>query len=73
MKNEWLLNIQKDPESGDHFLELPDELLAELDWQVGDKVRWTQRNQSSWVLTNRAARTRKAAKAGKQEGTVVKK
>ncbi|HGY9582255.1 TPA: hypothetical protein ACOJQP_000627 [Vibrio harveyi] len=38
-------------EQGEHYFEIPDEYLKELDWQVGDSVIWTQNSDGSFSLT----------------------
>lgn len=38
-------------EDGDDLiLPLPEELLDELDWQIGDTLEWTDQGQGSWSL-----------------------
>lgn len=34
----------------DLILPLPTELLAELGWQIGDTLQWTQHDDGSWSL-----------------------
>ena len=38
-------------EDGDDLiLPLPQELLDELDWQIGDTLEWTDQGQGAWSL-----------------------
>ena len=46
------LKVVEDPESpGELLLDLGTELCAELEWQVGDTVEWTDNQDGSWTLT----------------------
>lgn len=47
------LNIVEDPETGDLLLDLGSELCAELGWQVGDTVEWTDNQDGSWTLNKK--------------------
>lgn len=38
-------------DEGEHYFEIPDEYLKELDWQAGDSVIWTQNDDGSFSLT----------------------
>ena len=38
-------------EAGDDLiLPLPQELLAELNWHIGDTLQWTEQGEGSWSL-----------------------
>jgi len=38
-------------EDGDDLiLPLPEELLDELDWHVGDTLQWTEHSEGSWSI-----------------------
>jgi len=45
------LTVQKDPETGDFFLEFPSDLLEKVGWKVGDTLKWTDQGNGSWELT----------------------
>lgn len=34
----------------DLILPLPEELLDELDWKVGDTLEWTEHTEGSWSI-----------------------
>ncbi|MFG0389189.1 AbrB/MazE/SpoVT family DNA-binding domain-containing protein [Vibrio sp. zbq_2] len=38
-------------DDGEHYFEIPDEILKELGWQAGDSVIWTQNKDGSFSLT----------------------
>ncbi len=40
-------------DEGEHYFEIPDEYLKELDWQAGDSVIWTQNEDGSFSLTKK--------------------
>lgn len=44
------LTVQEDPQTGDLFLELPEELLEEMGWKEGDTLSWTSGDNGSWLL-----------------------
>ncbi len=37
--------------NGDKFIELPDELMAEMGWKEGDDIQWTSSSDGSIHLT----------------------
>lgn len=45
-----ILTIQEDEETGDLYIEIPDELIEEVGWQIGDNISWVKRDESSWYL-----------------------
>jgi hypothetical protein len=42
---------QEDPETGDIFLPVPQEILGILDWREGDELQFNQDDQGRWVIT----------------------
>lgn len=45
MSRRFILEVQED-EHGDCFVSLPDELIDELGWQVGDELEYTMEDES---------------------------
>ena len=45
-KKKWTLTV-----SEDEFLDLPDDLLDELQWEVGDELLWEAQEDGSFTLT----------------------
>ncbi|MEZ9103429.1 hypothetical protein AB4085_03055 [Vibrio cyclitrophicus] len=37
-------------EKGNHYFEIPDEFLKELDWQEGDEITWKDNQDGSFSL-----------------------
>ena len=44
------LYVKEDSVSGDLYLEFTDELMAEVGWNIGDEITWTEREDGSWIL-----------------------
>ncbi|EOD9427451.1 TPA: hypothetical protein RQJ81_002436 [Vibrio vulnificus] len=38
-------------DKGEHYFEIPDEYLKELEWKDGDKVIWTKNEDGSFSLS----------------------
>ena len=46
------LNVVEDPDNpGELLLDLGNELCAELGWQVGDTLVWTDNKDGTWLLS----------------------
>lgn len=41
---------QEDPDTGDIFLPLPQELLDKMGWTEGDTLEWKQDSDGNWVI-----------------------
>ena len=50
MSQNWTLNVEEDPETGDAILTFPPELLEKAGWKEGDTLEWIDRNDGSWEL-----------------------
>jgi hypothetical protein len=47
------LNVVDDPDNpGERLLDLGNDLCAELGWQVGDTIEWTDNKDGTWLLSN---------------------
>ena len=42
------LVIQKDPETGELYLELPKETLKKLGWNEDDELQWIENTDGTW-------------------------
>jgi len=49
MNKSWTLEV-KQHEDGEHFIEFPDEVLAEVGWAEGDTLKWIYNGNGSWSL-----------------------
>lgn len=36
----WIITLEEDPETGDLVMPLPDALLKEAGWAIGDVLEW---------------------------------
>ena len=50
-----VLEVQEDPETGELYLQFPDELIEQLGWALGDELTWTDNKDGSWTLTKSPA------------------
>lgn len=48
-----VLELQKDPDTGDVVMVLPPDLMNDLDWRLGDRLRWKRVRRGVWELVNR--------------------
>lgn len=44
------LTVDKDPQSGDLYLQLTDDLMEEMGWTVGDTLQWIENEDGTWSL-----------------------
>ncbi len=47
----YVLNVKEDAETGDLYLDLPDDLIEELGWEIGDNLTWKQKDDETWTLS----------------------
>lgn len=50
MSQNWTLNVEEDPETGDAILTFPPDLLEKAGWKEGDTLEWIDRKDGSWEL-----------------------
>jgi hypothetical protein len=43
--------VQLDEETGEHMLEFPVDLMAEVGWEIGDNITWTDNKDGSFTLS----------------------
>jgi hypothetical protein len=36
----WVVDLEEDPLTGDMFMPIPEELLREIGWEIGDTLVW---------------------------------
>ena len=44
------LEVQEDPNTGELFIELSNELLTETGFAVNDTIEWIDNNNGSWTM-----------------------
>jgi len=57
-----VLELQKDPDTGNVVMVLPPDLMEELDWRLGDRLRWERVRREVWILVNRTLLVRQRRK-----------
>lgn len=62
MENLKTLTVDKDPQSGDLYLQLTDELMDQMGWTVGDNLTWIDNEDGSWSLKKSDAPTMEKTK-----------
>lgn len=45
-----LVEVKEDITTKELYIELPDALLADLGWSVGDNIEWIDNKDNSWTL-----------------------
>ena len=45
----WTLEVKKGED--DYVVELPDDLIKETGWKIGDTLKWIDNQGGSWTLT----------------------
>ena len=46
------VTIERD-ENGEYILPLTDPIFAELGWEIGDKIQWTDNGDGSWTMSKK--------------------
>jgi hypothetical protein len=47
--NMKMMEVKEDPQTGDLYLDIPKEMLEELDWKEGDTLEWSG-NHTTWYV-----------------------
>lgn len=50
MSKTYTIDVQE-RDDGELFIELPQEVLNEAGWKIGDRIKWTESNNGSFTLT----------------------
>lgn len=50
MKKNWIIELDRDPKTGDVILPLTDEQLKELGWEIGDTLEWIDNHNGTWTI-----------------------
>lgn len=46
----WIVELEKDPETGDLILPLSDEVLEGTGWKTDDVIEWIDNKDGSWTM-----------------------
>jgi hypothetical protein len=49
----WVITVEKDEETGDLILPLPQDLLESKGWKTGDVLVWKDLGNGSWELSKK--------------------
>ena len=50
LMNRWTVTVEEDPESGELALPFPDDLIAKMDWNIGDTLVWEDLKDGSFSI-----------------------
>lgn len=50
MSKSWVLDVQHNDETDETFIQLPDELMKEAGWNLGDDIEWIDNKDGSWTM-----------------------
>jgi hypothetical protein len=51
----WTVTVEEDSNTGDLILPLPEDMLSQVGWQVGDTLQWHDNQDGTWSLTKKSA------------------
>ena len=46
-----IITLEEDPITGELILPLPDELMKDAGWDIGDTIQWKDLGDGSWSMT----------------------
>ena len=46
----YKLKVEQNESTGESFIQLPEELLEQVDWEEGDDVQWHDNGDGSFTL-----------------------
>jgi hypothetical protein len=49
MKKTWTVEVELD-EHGEPALTLPEDMIKQIGWKIGDIIRWSRQDDGSWIL-----------------------
>ena len=51
--NKWTVTLEEDPETGELVMPFPPELLAQVGWDYGDVLVWTEADHGAFILSKK--------------------
>lgn len=49
----WTVTLEEDTSTGELVMPFPPEALAQVGWDFGDVLLWTDNNDGSWTLSKK--------------------
>ena len=49
----WTVTLEQDPQTGELIMPFPPDALAQVGWDFGDTLLWTDNNDGSWTLSKK--------------------
>jgi hypothetical protein len=49
-KQSWIITLERDDETGELILPLPEQLLESQEWKTGDVLEWIDNKDGSWTM-----------------------
>jgi len=49
----WTITVEEDPETKELVLPFTEEILKEVGWKEGDRIKWKHNNNGTWTLTKK--------------------
>ena len=46
----WTLDVKYDNESGDTYIQLPDDMMLAAGWNLGDDIEWIDNKDGTFTL-----------------------
>ena len=46
----WTLDVKYDNESGDTYIQLPDDMMKQAGWNLGDDIEWIDNKDGTWSM-----------------------
>ena len=50
-KTSWTVTLEEDPETGELIMPFPPDLLAQVGWDYGDVLKWSEGEHGEFVLS----------------------
>ena len=47
----WILSVEEDTATGDHYIQLTEEILKESGMKIGDHLHWIDNGDGSFTIT----------------------
>jgi hypothetical protein len=51
--NKWTITLEEDPETKELIMPIPADALAQVGWDFGDTLVWSDNQNGSWTITKK--------------------